>query len=191
MAYPAMTSPDSAETRFEIMYQQYHNEVLAYCLRRVSRSDAEDVAAEVFAVAWRRIDQVPLGERALAWLFGVAQRVLANQWRSTRRYRRLLARIGGLGSPQPEVPETQVLRNHDEQQLLDALARLRWPDQEVLRLATWETLPHRDIAELLGCSEVAVGQRIARAKKRLARELKPIQQEGSAVPPAEEEGGHE
>jgi len=103
----------------------------------------------------------------------------------------LLARIGGLGSPQPEVPETLVLRRQDDQQLLDALARLRWPDQEVLRLATWEGLPHRDIAELLSCSEVAVGQRIARAKKRLARELKPMAQQGSAVPPAEEEGGHE
>lgn len=173
------------------MYQQHHRAVLAYCLRRMSRSDAEDVAAEVFSVAWRRFDQVPTGERALAWLFGVAHRVLANQWRSGRRYRRLITRIGGLGSPQPEGPEGLVLRRQDDQQLLDALARLRWPDQEVLRFAAWEMLPHRDIAELLGCSEVAVGQRIARAKKRLARELKPVHQQGSAVPSAEEVGGHE
>ena len=191
MAHQAVARSGSADTRFERLYQQYHQEVLAYCVRRMNRSDAEDVASEVFTVAWRRIDQVPTGERTLAWLYGVAHRVLANRWRSIRRYRRLLGKIGGLGFPQPDLPETVVLRGLDEQQLLDALARLRWRDQEVLRLATWEKLSHRDIAELLGCSKVAVGQRIARAKKRLAKELKPMKQQGSAVPSAEEEGGGE
>ncbi len=182
MTHQAIARSGPADTHFDRLYQQYHQEVLAYCVRRMNRSDAEDVASEVFTVAWRRIDQVPTGERTLPWLYGVAHRVLANQWRSVRRYRRLLGKIGGLGVPQPDLPETVVLRGLDEQQLLDALARLRWRDQEVLRLATWEKLPHRGIAELLGCSEVAVGQRIARAKKRLARELKLLQQQGSAVP---------
>ena len=177
-----MTSGGSADARFDRLYRAYHQEVLAYCLRRANRSDAEDVAAEVFAVAWRRIEEVPAGERTLPWLYGVAHRAMTNRWRSIRRYRRLLVRIGGFGSSQPELPDTVVLRRLDEQELLDALARLRRRDQEVLRLATWEKLPHRDIAELLGCSEVAVGQRIARAKKRLERELKPRQQQGSPVP---------
>ncbi len=191
MANRAIARSGPADIRFERLYQQYHPEVLAYCLRRMNRSDAEDVASEVFTVAWRRIHEVPTGDRTLAWLYGVAHRALANRWRSIRRYRRLLGKIGGLGVSQPALPETVVLRGLDEQQLLDALARLRWRDQEVLRLATWEKLPHRGIAELLGCSEVAVGQRIARAKKRLTRELKPMKQQGSAVPSAEEEGGGE
>lgn len=177
-----MTSSGSADARFDRLYREYHREVLAYCLRRTNRSDAEDVAAEVFTVAWRRIEDVPAGGRALAWLYGVAHRAMTNRWRSIRRYRGLLVRIGGFGSFRPESPDAVVLRRMDEQQLLDALTRLRRPDQEVLRLATWERLPHRDIAELLGCSEVAVGQRIARAKKRLERELKPMQQHGSPVP---------
>jgi len=188
MTYAAKTN-DPADARFDRLYRTYHREVLAYCLRRTSRSDAEDVAAEVFTVAWRRLDQVPSGEKALAWLFGVAHRVLANRWRSIRRHRKLLTRIGGVRPNQPELPETLVLRSLDEQQLLDALARLRWRDQEVLRLATWEKLSHREIGHLLGCSEVAVGQRIARAKKRLAKELKPTRHQGSAVPSAEEKGG--
>ena len=191
MTHRAIAGSGSADARFERLYRQHHQAVLAYCLRRMNRSDAEDVASEVFSVGWRRIDQVPAGERTVAWLYGVAHRTVANRWRTIRRYRRLLGRIGGFGISPPELPETVVLRGLDEQELLNALGRLRWPDQEVLRLATWERLPHRDIGELLGCSEVAVGQRIARAKKRLARELKPKKQEGSTVPSAEEEGGGE
>ena len=44
------------EARFTSMFERHYNEVLAYCARRSTRSDADDIAAEVFAVAWRRIE---------------------------------------------------------------------------------------------------------------------------------------
>lgn len=59
--------------------------------------------------------------------------------------------------------------------LLDALEQLRSSDKEILRLATWEGLAHSTIGELLGVSESAVSQRISRARDRLAKELKRIE----------------
>ena len=56
--------------------------------------------------------------------------------------------------------------------MLEALRKLRPADQEVLRLAVWEELPHREIAELLGCTAHAVDQRVHRAAKRLGRQLR-------------------
>jgi RNA polymerase sigma-70 factor (ECF subfamily) len=41
--------------------------------------------AETFTVAWRRIADVPSGQDARAWLYGVARRVLANHDRAIRR----------------------------------------------------------------------------------------------------------
>jgi RNA polymerase sigma-70 factor (ECF subfamily) len=46
------------DARFTSMFERYYNEVLAYCARRGERSEAEDATAEVFAVAWRRIDEI-------------------------------------------------------------------------------------------------------------------------------------
>jgi len=69
-----------AEERFQALFSANYGDVLAYALRRCrSRQDAEDVTAETFAVAWRRINQVPAGEHARAWLFGAAHLVRLNQ----------------------------------------------------------------------------------------------------------------
>ncbi len=171
MPDPAETRHGSAERRFDALYRDHHQEILAYCIRRLPASDAEDAAAEVFAVAWRRLDEVPISEEAVRWLYGVSQRVVSNQWRSRRRRRRLTGRLGGLGSPAPETPEIQVVRSEEQEMVTRALSRLRWTDQEILRLAMWERLPHSGIAELLDISEAAVGQRISRARKRLASEV--------------------
>jgi RNA polymerase sigma-70 factor (ECF subfamily) len=63
--------------------------------------------------------------------------------------------------------------------------RLRPADQEILRLAAWEELPHDQISRLLGCSVAAVDQRLHRAKKRLAKEFHKTHLPGS---PRTEEG---
>jgi RNA polymerase sigma-70 factor (ECF subfamily) len=68
-----------------------------------------------------------------------------------------------------------VVRSEEDQTLIHALDRLRPSDREILKLATWEKLPHRSIGELLGISEAAVDQRISRARKRLAKLLEHIE----------------
>ncbi len=50
---------------FRRLYEAYYPDVLAYCVRRVGRDDARDLAAEVFAVAWRRLEVVPKGDGLL------------------------------------------------------------------------------------------------------------------------------
>ena len=67
----------SRTTRFNRLYEQHHRTVLAFCLRRTNESDAYDATSEVFAVAWRRLDDIPQGEKQLAWLYVVARRVLS------------------------------------------------------------------------------------------------------------------
>lgn len=171
MAEPARKLHGGSARRFDALYQAHHADVLLYFMRRLPRSDAEDAAAEVFTVAWRRIDDVPQDGGALAWLFGVAHRVLANHRRGWRRRLRLSHKLGGLGAPFTATPESQVIRSAEDELLLTALSRLRWRDQEVLKLATWEQLSYVSIGELFGIGEAAVRQRVSRARKRLAKEL--------------------
>lgn len=174
---------------FHGLYEQHYPSVLAYCIRRVGHTDAQDAAAEVFMIAWSKIDNVPLGDHALPWLYAVAYRVISHQWRSARRYRNLATRIAAFRRGQELSPEVQVVRRLEDQAVSSAAARLRPADQEVLRLAGWEELPHHDIAQILGCSEAAVGQRLHRAKKRLAHEIRASNLERYQPPGSAQRGG--
>ena len=63
------------------------------------------------------------------------------------------------------------LRRSEDQEILDAVERLRPEDQEILRLAVWEELPRRQIAEMIGTSAHAITQRIYRITRQLAGEV--------------------
>ena len=162
----AETSPES---RFRRLYDEYHRAILSYFLRRMEREDAYEAAADVYLIAWRKLDTVPGGDRALAWLYAVARRVLANRRRKATRFARLVNRAAQFPSESDPGPEPVVVRNADYQAVTDALARLSHRDQEVLRLAVWDELPHADIGALLGCSAGAVDVRLHRATRRLAK----------------------
>jgi RNA polymerase sigma-70 factor (ECF subfamily) len=159
----------AADRRFDELYEQQYRHVLAYCRRRIPAADAYDAANEVFAIAWRRIEEVPAGEAARPWLFVVARRVVFRQRRGARRFRNLAKRAVSMRvSGQPD-PETVVVQRAELDLVLEAASHLSRDDREVLNLAAWEGLPHREIAEILGCSISAVDQRLHRAKQRLAK----------------------
>jgi len=159
--------PLQTEAAFNSIYEQHHGDVLAYFLRRLDAHEAEEAAAEVFVVAWRRIADVPAGTEARRWLFGVAHNVLRNRQRAVRRAGRLLARLAGTRSEQPPTPETMVLRRSQDQAMLDLLERLRPADREVLRLRLWEEATFDEIAAVMTCSRHAAEQRYRTALIRL------------------------
>jgi RNA polymerase sigma factor (sigma-70 family) len=155
---------------FEALYAAHRRHVVAYCLRRAPRSDAYEAADETFLVAWRRFEEIPPGQER-AWLYGVARRVLGNQYRAERRRRRLGSRLSQVRAEGSSTPEADVVRSEEQERLWRAYVRLRPEDQEVLRLAGWEELPHEQIGIVLGCDAGAARQRLHRARARLAQEV--------------------
>ena len=152
--------------RFVRLYEDNAARVLAYALRRVGdREEAKDVVAETFAVVWRRIDDVPEGRAELAWIFGVARRVVANHHRSGARFARLQSRLTGVRSE--VVEEGLDLGPSLGPEVLAALSRLPARHQEVLRLAAWEELSQAEMAAVLQCSTNAVAIRLHRARRAL------------------------
>lgn len=166
-----LTVVSNGEAEFRRLYDQHYDAINSYFLRRTSALHAPDLTAEVFLVAWRRIDDVPRGEDTLLWLYGVAANVVAHYRRSKARSARLDTRLRSVPANGSDEPEPQVVRHAEYDQVLAAARRLRPADQEILRLAAWEELPHDQISRLLGCSVAAVDQRLHRARKRLAKEF--------------------
>lgn len=155
--------------RFRHLYDEHHRAILAYFLRRLDSDSAYEATEDVFLVAWRKLGDIPGGERSLAWLYSVARRVLANHRRSAARRRRLWRRLADEPGTAGDAPEPIVVRKEEYKEVLTALARLSVRDQELLRLVMWEELPHADIGLLLGCSTGAVDVRLHRAVKRLTK----------------------
>ncbi|ETK31106.1 RNA polymerase sigma factor [Microbispora sp. ATCC PTA-5024] len=162
-----MGPPDDPRKRFEEIYLAYYPALMAYVRRRVDGpDDAADALAETFLTAWRRIDQMPAGQEARLWLYGVARKVLAGGRRSARRQEglavRLRAELATWTAPPPD-PELDAVRQ--------AFARLKDDDRELLSLVGWEGLSVSQAATVLGCSPGTARIRLHRARKRLAREL--------------------
>ena len=172
---------DQSAERFTHLFDQHYQQVYVYCRRRSDAETAADCAAETFMVAWRRRSEVPADETALGWLYGVARRVLANEFRRNRRSRRLLGRLRNTPLRPDPAPDEYVLRRDQDRRALAALARLRESDRELLQLALWEELPHDLIAERLGCSTAAVGQRIYRATRKVAAEYQRLGRGSTAL----------
>jgi len=168
---------------FDQLYRQYHRQVFAYCLRRTEPVDADDAVAEVFTVAWRRRDDIPRGDRALPWLYGVARNVLRHQGRSTSRFRRLTSRVAGMQQTPPLGPEQVVVEAEEYVRVKRAVAQLSSGDQDVLLLAAWEGLSHAEIATALNCSTDAVDKRLQRAKQRLRKQFESLPKFQTQRPP--------
>ena len=159
----------SAEHKFRKLYDDHHRSVLAYFLRRVDRSTARDCTEEVFLVGWRKLSQVPEGAGARPWLFGVARRVLLNQQRAARRRLRVIGKLASQPKAVAPASDSELLRHESQNEVMAAFTDLAFNDQEILRLAYWEELPHSTIGQILGCSTGAVDVRLHRAIKRLRK----------------------
>jgi RNA polymerase sigma factor (sigma-70 family) len=156
---------------FEALFAAHYGDLLAYAVRRcATRQDAEDVVAETFAVAWRRLDELPVGDQTRLWLFGTARLVWRNLERTRSRQRRLAERLQRLRSP------LALQRGPDrdgtaDDQLQRAIAALSETDREVLQLHAWEELTADEIAATLGISTSAAWKRLQRARDRLSGAL--------------------
>ena len=145
---------------FERFYAARYPEITGYVQRRVTRTDVDDIVAQVFLVAWRRFHEIPDPPADRLWLFVVARNVLADHARSRRRQDRLEFRL------EAEAATTRV--SHDGDPMPDsvwaALSALRPQDREALQLVLWDDLSHADAAAVAGCSANAFEIRYRRAR---------------------------
>jgi RNA polymerase sigma-70 factor (ECF subfamily) len=152
-----------AQSRFEELYRQYAGRVRAYALRRIDPSLADDVVADVFLIAWRRLSELP--PDPLPWLLGTARRVLANRRRGEQRAHALRDRLGSQRRPSEAAPAAL------DHRVAAALSELGQRDRELLMLIAWEGLSVAEAAVVLGARAGTVAVRLHRARQRFAQAL--------------------
>jgi RNA polymerase sigma-70 factor (ECF subfamily) len=168
---------DDRDRRFGALYDAHLPLILGYALRRTDPATAQDVVAEVFLVAWRRLDRVP-GDAA-PWLLAVARNQLAGMRRVEARQLALRDRARAV-DPVEEPPP--AVREAVDPQLMRALGRLPEADRELLCLLAWEGMDRASTAQVLGISRAVLRLRLLRARRRLSAELERMESEESAAP---------
>jgi RNA polymerase sigma-70 factor (ECF subfamily) len=172
---------DTAQTRFERLFEQFETPVRNYCARRIHESLVDDAVNDTFAVVWRKIDQAPVGDAALPWIYGVAYREVQHAWRANGRTARLQSRLEGVLDRPAHSLEDGLVESDDRRRVLEAAGRLAGADQEILRLTLWEELSAADVATALGVTVEAARQRASRARSRLAAEFRRVEDHPNTV----------
>ena len=163
--------PQDREQRFREIYDAAYVDLLRYVRRRVHPTHAEDVVGDVMLVAWRRLDDVPVGSSAArAWLFGVARKTLQNTRRRDDRHDAVAVRLA------------EVRHGLADGGLLPDLVAYRadiaaaWPllsalHQEAIALSVLDGLSAPEAAAVLGISSTAFRLRLSRARRTLRRHV--------------------
>jgi RNA polymerase sigma-70 factor (ECF subfamily) len=177
------------EVRFGQLYERCLRPIRDFCSRRVPADAIDDAVADTFLTLWRRLDEVPGGDAALLWMYGVAYRVIAHQRRSLARRSRLQERLRTVGFRPAAAADDAVVNGVESRRVLGALARLGDTDAEVLRLVAWEQLSVTSVAAVLGIEPDTARQRLHRARRNLARQYDRLQSRPTSTTPAAPTGG--
>jgi RNA polymerase sigma-70 factor (ECF subfamily) len=136
---------------FAHLFEHFHGPVYRYLLARLgNRSEAEDMASEVFVEAARRVRDFDGGGSAFAgWLFTIARHDLLDRGRAQRRR---------IVEPVPDPPEfetepdpaDQVVDLLDAARVREALDRLTAEQREVVLLKFAAGLSNEEAAHATG-----------------------------------------
>lgn len=163
------------ESSFGVLYDRYKHVIYRAALARVrNTNDAEDVVAIVFLEAWRKRADVRLVDGSLRpWLLVVMVNVTLSHQRSTRRYRRLLAKV----PPAETAPDPshrlfdQIHAQNAARAIGTAVGRLNGRDRQIVELCLVEELSMAAAAAALNVPVGTVKSRLSRIRQRLKADL--------------------
>ena len=141
---------------------------VAYSVLR-QREDAEDVAQEAFAKAYRNFRQLRDRTRFRAWLARMTWRLAIDRYRATNR-RKALELNAESSEAGPSRAEAIAVRERAER-LWQAIDMLPEKFRMVIVLASIEGHEVAEVASLLGIPKGTVKSRLFAARQRLKEQL--------------------
>jgi RNA polymerase sigma-70 factor (ECF subfamily) len=158
---------------FGQIYEEYVDVVYRYLYVRCgSHHLAEDLTAETFVRALRRLDSFTwTGKDIAAWFVTIARNLVVDHVKSSRY--RMEVTTGELldADEHAHAPETEVLAQMRDRRLLEAVKELKGDQQECIVLRFLQGLSLAETAAILGRKENAVKQLQFRAIRALHRAL--------------------
>jgi RNA polymerase sigma-70 factor (ECF subfamily) len=169
---------------FEILVRRHQRSVLNFIYGFVGdRSEAEDLAQEVFFRVWQSAATYKPTAKFTAWLYRIAANLCINKHKSDRIKKLLMvpfARQEEKDSVNESTiehvekapsPEELLLVAERKRRILNALQKLPDNQRMALILKTYDNLSYQEIAGIMGRSVAAVDSLLIRAKKNIFKKL--------------------
>lgn len=136
-----------------------------------SPEDCEDLAQEILLQVWRSLPQFQGRASSATWAYRVALNTALSWKRNQRRRRRSQPLVvEEVSAPQPDGG-AQAEQREIVERLYAAIRQLPKADAALVLLYL-DGLSYRDMAEVLGITEINVGVKLSRARQALAALLK-------------------
>jgi len=158
---------------FGYVFERHFDAVFRFFERRLGPGPAEDLASEVFRIAYERRHDYQKGDSSSCrpWLYGISTNLGLKE---RRRFARHLAAVDRAAhfveADGVDHATTVAARVHSEQtwtRLQAALVTLDDVSREMLLLVAWEDLSYQDVAKAFEVPVGTVRSRLHRARARL------------------------
>jgi RNA polymerase sigma-70 factor (ECF subfamily) len=140
---------------FEELVTTYQERVYRVAWRLVRDDDlAEDVAQEAFIKVFRHIDRFEERSSLYTWIYRITVNIALNKLKRDR-FRQMLP-LGDFGRPDRRAsadPSRRALSNELAERVEEAVKELPEKQRLVFTLKFYEEMSHKEIAEVVGCSE--------------------------------------
>lgn len=167
----ARRSQRGCRASFAELVERYGTRLLRFLRSRTSNlHDAEDLVQDTFVRAYTNIDGYRSTYKFSTWLFTIARNLACSRLRRPALSGRtvLEARTVEAG------PREQLAQKETRQSLWAAAQTLSPIQYEALWLRYAEDMPIKEIAKVMGKSQVSVKVALCRARMRLAEKLQDI-----------------
>ncbi len=177
---------------FSVVFDRHFITIHRYLSRRVGSGAADDLAGEVFRVAFERRHSFDSQyDNARPWLYGIATNLVHRERRSEQRRLRALQRFAAraavpAGDDAFDLAEERVDAETAAQSAAYALTRLPYADRDALVLFAVEGLSYGEVADALAIPIGTVRSRISRGRRRLRELLDGSGQQDVVRPEVEE-----
>jgi RNA polymerase sigma-70 factor, ECF subfamily len=147
------------------VYERYAGPILTVAMSTLGKRDlAEEVVQATLLKAWRAAGSFDATRPLSPWLYAIARRVAVDVY---RRERRAAVPTEAEDDDVAVVP-LSFERTWEAWEVRQAIATLPAEEREVVRLAHFVGMSHREVAEHLDVPLGTVKSRSARAHRRLA-----------------------
>jgi RNA polymerase sigma factor (sigma-70 family) len=153
---------------FGEIYERHQGALYKYVARRIGTSDAGDLVAETFTVAYTRRHAFDLERTTIRpWLYGIAANMVRDHLRRRGRASRAYLRYALDADVTTRSPESAAEAQLRWEAVNRALAKLNERDREALLMSALGGLEYAEIAEALNLKLGTVKSSINRARRKI------------------------
>lgn len=166
---------DGKREAFSLLMRRHANPVLTFLARMTGNLDrAEELFQEVFLTLWLMRHKYDPAQPFRPWLFGIARMKCLHEFRQNYQSRTAAGSVlVEFNLDDGPGPVETAIATEDAKSVAAALARLPEQQRTVVSLRIWNGLSYRDIAEVIGSTEVTARSHMFHGLNSLRKVLEP------------------